>query len=693
MSDSASADLTARLKTLRTRIHQHNHWYHAEDAAQIPDGEYDALFQELKALEARYPHLVTPDSPTQRVGAAPLAAFAKVVHGHPMLSLDNLFSDDDTVAFDRRVQAGLGLAAEVAYVAELKVDGVAVSLCYKNGLLQRAATRGDGRVGEDVTAQVRTIAVVPLRLTHDRLTRDGDLPALLEVRGEVYMPLAAFERFNNRARERGERVFANPRNAAAGTLRQLDPRITAQRPLQMFCHGLAEVSRETLPQRHDQILALFQAWGLPVCAQWSLVQGVVGCLAYHRDMAARRDQLPYEIDGVVFKVNRLDWREKLGSVARAPRWAAARKFPAVEVTTTVNKIDIQVGRTGVLTPVARLQPVRVGGVWVTSATLHNYQELCRKDVRRGDTVVVRRAGDVIPEVVRTLSAGRDADAPPPEVPQQCPACGSTVIQGEGEVAIRCGGGLSCPAQQKEAVNHFVSRRALNIDGLGDKLVALLIGEGVLRDVADLFSLRAHRQRLIGLERLGEKSVDNLLDAIDAAREQDLSRLLFALGIREVGEGTAGNLARHFGTLTAVREASCEALQGAADVGPVVAARVVSFFAEAHNKAVIERLLAVEGNRWGQAAPAATAANQQLLAGRTVVLTGTFSGLSRREAKARLESLGAKVSGSLSGRTFFLAAGAAPGSKLTKAAALGVAVLDEAGLVELLETRTLPSSLV
>lgn len=663
----------ARVRALRAELAHHNHRYHVLDAPEIGDDAYDALFRELESLEQLHPVLITPDSPTRRVGAAALEGFAKVVHRAPMLSIDTVA---DVAEFDRRVREGLG-EAEVEYAAEPKIDGVAVSLIYERGLLVCVATRGDGREGEEVTAQARTIPSLPLRLLGE------GHPELLEARGEVFMTLAAFDAYNARALETGEKTFANPRNAAAGSLRQLDPRITAQRPLKLYCHGVGEVRAEGWPTRHDQVMALFRDWGLPTCPDAEVVVGVEGCRDYYERLRARRDQLPYEIDGMVFKVNVLAWRERLGFVARAPRWASACKFPSREAFTTVEAIDVQVGRTGALTPVARLQPVGVGGVTVTNATLHNFEELYRKDVRAGDTVRVRRAGDVIPEVVEVVVEKRPADALPVVTPASCPVCGGAVAKPEGEVVIRCIEGFFCPAQRKEAVRHFASRRAMNIEGLGEKLVEALFAGGLIGDVADLYRLRGMSERVAGLERMGEKSAENLLAAIEESRGRDLERFLFALGIREVGEATAASLARHFGTIEALMAASEAELKGAPEVGPVAAGRVWAFFRAPGSQALLERLLAEPGTGWHRAAPRAVAIGHPL-AGATVVLTGTLTAWTRQEAKARLEALGAKVSGSLSKRTRYLIVGEAPGSKLTQARELGVEILDETAMIALVQ---------
>lgn len=692
--NASEKNLLAQLTSLRERLHHHNYCYHVLDDPEIADATYDQLFAQLLDLERQHPALITPDSPSQRVGAKPLSGFVKVHHALPMLSLDNLFSAANLGDFDRRVCEGLGFDGEMSYVAEPKLDGVAVSLLYRQGILQQAATRGDGHVGEDVTAQLRTIDAVPLRLAGTDV-----FPELLEVRGEVYMPLAGFEEFNRLAREQDGKVFANPRNAAAGSLRQLDPQETKKRPLRFFCHGLGQVEAGTMPGCHDAILQQFQAWHLPVCELWESVVGMAGCLEYYRRMQAMRSSLPYEIDGVVYKVNQLAQRQRLGFVARSPRWAAAHKFPAREVSTVLLGVDFQVGRTGALTPVARLQLVQVGGVAVANASLHNFKEMARKDVRIGDTVMVRRAGDVIPEVVGVVLEQRPEDALVIVPPQHCPVCGAVVIQVQGEAVARCGGGLSCAAQRKEGIKHFVLRRAMNIEGMGDKLVDLLLREGLLDSVADIYTLADQRQRLQKLERLGEKSVDKLLLAIETSKKRYLGAFLFALGIREVGETIANNLARHFGSMENLMAADRETLEGVADVGPVVAEHLLSFFQESHNLEVIQRLQQVENSNWWhveESKHSITVGSSQsydvlapLLAGKTVVLTGTMETLSRQEAKSRLEQLGAKVSGSVSSRTFFVVAGASPGSKLKKAETLGVQVLTETELLKLLATEVLP----
>ena len=657
---------------LRGEINRHNYLYYVLDAPEIPDGEYDRLLRELQRLEAQHPDFITPDSPTQRVGAAPVAAFGTVRHALPMLSLENAFDEDEVTAFDRRVCERLGVD-EVEYVVEPKLDGLAISLRYEDGLLVQAATRGDGVTGEDVTHNVRTIPTVPLRLM------GSGWPGLLEVRGEVYMPMAGFTAFNERARARGEKEFVNPRNAAAGSLRQLDPRITAERPLALYCYGVGEVSGDSLPDNHFAILEQLRRWGFCINPEIRLVRGVAGLVDYFAAIGAKRSALAYEIDGVVYKVNDLAQRERLGFVSRAPRWAVAHKFPAQEATTTVVDIEVQVGRTGAVTPVARLEPVFVGGVTVSNATLHNADEVQRKDVRVGDTVVVSRAGDVIPRVASVVLSKRPADSVPFVMPTKCPICGSDVIKPEGEAVARCSGGLYCAAQRKEAIKHFASRRAVDVDGLGDKLIEQLVDCGLIRDPADLYHLT--QEQLAGLERMAEKSAANIIAALEQSRSTTLARFLFGLGIREVGEATALALANEFGTLAAIKDADEERLQQTPDVGPVVAAHVHAFFRQPHNLEVIDKLTAA-GLYWPDL-EVTTAV--QPLAGKTVVLTGTMESLSRDEAKERLQALGAKVAGSVSKKTSFVVAGAEAGSKLAKAEALGVEVMDEAGLLALLQS--------
>jgi len=660
-----------RIEALREQIRHHNHRYYVLDDPEIPDSEYDRLLRELQQLEAAHPELVSADSPTQRVGAKPLDSFQSVRHSMPMLSLGNVFSDEELADFDRRVRKGLGGVAEIEYCAEPKLDGLAIGLRYQDGRLMQAATRGDGQTGEDVTANVRTIQSIPLRLP------GSGWPALLEVRGEVFMPKAGFERLNRRAREAGDKVFANPRNAAAGSLRQLDSRVTASRPLAFYAYGLGEVSGSALAETHSEAMARLRAFGLPISPELRRVQGYQGCLDYYRAIGARRDALPYDIDGVVFKVDRLQDQERLGFVSRAPRWAIAHKFPAQEDITEVEDVEWQVGRTGALTPVARLRPVFVGGVTVSNATLHNLDEVRRKDLHIGDTVFVRRAGDVIPEVVRVLTERRPANARPVELPGHCPVCDSEVVRAEGEAVARCSGGLYCPAQRKEALRHFASRRAMDIEGLGEKLIDQLVEAELVHNPADLYRLQS--DQLAGLERMGDKSAQNLLEALEHSKSTSLARFLFALGIREVGEATAATLARHFGTLEALQAAGEAALLAVPDVGPVVAAHIHAFLQQPHNLEVIQALRAA-GVHWAETAPVDSIARP--LAGKTFVLTGALSE-PRDVVKDRLEALGAKVAGSVSGKTDYVVAGEEAGSKLAKAQTLGITILDEAGLAALL----------
>lgn len=665
------ADTLHRVAELREQLNLHNYRYYVLDDPQVPDSEYDRLMRELQSLEKQYPALIDPASPTQRVGAKPLEGFGEVAHRIPMLSLDNAFSDTDMLDFDRRVRERLGDTEQIIYTAEPKLDGLAISLRYESGLLVQAATRGDGSRGEDVTQNVRTIPSVPLRLLGD------DWPEVLEVRGEIYMPLAGFARLNEQARDRGEKGFANPRNAAAGSLRQLDPRITAQRSLAMYCYGFGEIAGGPLAATQSASIRRLADWGLRVSPEMRTVEGAAGCLDYYREISERRASLDYEIDGVVFKVDSLEQQERLGFVSRAPRWAIAQKFPAQEEMTRLLAIDIQVGRTGALTPVARLEPVNVAGVTVTNATLHNEEEIRRKDIRVGDMVVIRRAGDVIPQVVRSIPEQRTADLPPFQMPAQCPVCGSDVIRDADEAVIRCSGGLFCPAQRRQAIRHFAARRAMDIEGLGDKLVDQLVTLGMVETPADLYQLEP--EALERMERMGRKSAENLLEALEKSKRTSLGRFLFALGIREVGEATARSLANHFGDLEPIMLADVDALLQVPDVGPVVAEHLYTFFRQTHNQEVIRALLEA-GIRWEPVRVPDAAA--QPLAGKVFVITGTLS-QPREQIKQRLTSLGAKVTGSVSKKTDYLVAGAEAGSKLAKAEALGVAVLDEAGLQRLL----------
>lgn len=656
-----------QIETLRQQLRYHNYRYYVLDDPAIPDVEYDRLFRELQSLETAHPELITPDSPTQRVGAAPLTEFGEVKHAIPMLSLGNVFSDEELLAFDKRIHDRLKADAETEFVAEPKLDGLAISLLYENGVFTRAATRGDGETGEDVTLNVRTIASVPLRLLGE------GYPSVLEVRGEIYMPKAGFEAFNAKMRALGEKTFVNPRNAAAGSLRQLDPRLTAQRPLDIFCYAVGLVEGGTVPDTHYAILQQFREWGLRVCPDIRVVQGAQGCLDYFREIGIRRNSLLYDIDGVVYKVNSIATQQELGFISRAPRWAVAHKFPAQEEITELEGVDFQVGRTGALTPVARLKPVFVGGVTVSNATLHNMDEIERKDVRIGDYVIVRRAGDVIPEVASVILERRPDTAAPIVMPTHCPVCASEVQRPAGEAVARCTGGLYCPAQVKEAIKHFASRKAMNIDGLGDKMVEQLFDAGLIRHVDDLYSLDV--AAVAALERMGKKSAENLIAALASSKSTTLERFIYSLGIRNAGEGTAKALARHFGSLEMIQAANEETLKLVPDIGPVVAANVVQFFAEAHNRDTIQHLRDL-GVQWVnyEAKPAEALP----LAGKTYVITGTLS-RSRDDIKADLEALGAKVSGSVSKKTTALIAGENAGSKLDKAQALGVEILDEAGL--------------
>jgi DNA ligase (NAD+) len=664
----------ARARELHAELHRHNYRYYVLNDPSITDAQYDSLLRELQELEQRYPALLTPDSPTQRVGAPPVKAFGEVRHVQRMLSLDNAFTDEELADFDRRVRKGLEIE-QVDYAAEPKLDGLAVSLLYAGGTLVRAATRGDGTTGEDVTANVRTINAVPLKLL------GSGIPATLEVRGEIYLSHRGFTELNAQQAAQGHRPFVNPRNAAAGSLRQLDPKITAQRPLEIFCYGVGKVEGGRLPGSHTEILARLGDWHLRVYEDVRRVSGLEGCSGYYRHYEQCRGKLPFEIDGVVFKVDRLDQQDALGFVARAPRWAIARKFPAQERETVVTGIDVQVGRTGALTPVARLEPVFVGGVTVTNATLHNQDEIDRKDVRVGDTVIVRRAGDVIPEVVKVNLELRKPDAPRFRMPGHCPVCGSHVERIEGEAVTRCSGGLYCAAQRREAVKHFASRRAMDIEGLGDKLVVQLVDRGLVNDVSDLYRLTV--EQLTGLERMAEKSATNLVNALDKSRDTTLERFIYALGIREVGESTAQILAREFGGIEPLMAADIETLQAIHDIGPVVAQRIVDFFAESHNREVIDKLTTEKekggaGVRW----PTVEKPEHAPLAGKTFVLTGTLS-MPRDAMKARLQAAGAKVSSSVSKNTDYVVAGENPGSKYDKAVELDIEVLDEAGCLKLL----------
>ena len=672
MVDGLNDTVIANVNALKQELNEHNYHYYVLDAPTISDAAYDRLLRELQKFEKQYPQLVSPDSPTQRVGATPLAAFEQVNHRQAMLSLDNAFAEDEVLAFTHRAQERLGDTAQIRYSCEPKLDGLAVSLLYQNGQLIQGATRGDGRSGENVTANLRTIRDLPLSL------RGNDYPQLLEVRGEVYIPTAGFARLNALAEQQGDKLFVNLRNAAAGSLRQLDPRITAQRPLALFCYAIGTVDGGTLPNSHSEILQCLQQWGLRIPEHRETVDDAAGCLAYYKGMLACRADLPYAIDGIVYKVDSLAMQQQLGHVARAPRWAIAHKFPAEEEMTQVQDIEFQVGRTGVLTPVARLLPVFVGGVTVSNATLHNIEELQRKDVRIGDTVVIRRAGDVIPEVVKIIESQRPDNAQIITMPKQCPACDAIVVKIDGETATRCMAGLSCPAQRKEAIKHFAARKAMNIDGLGDKLVEQLVDAQLIQTIADLYHLP--REALLDLARMGERSADNLLAALEKSKQTTLPRFLFALGIREVGEATANNLAEHFMSLTAIMQADEEALLAVDDVGPIVAKRLREFFHESHNQTVIEQLQQADIH-WPAINPVTT---QLPMSGENCVLTGKLIALSRDQAKQQLQQLGAKVSGSVSKATTLVIAGADAGSKLKRAQQLDIKIIDEEALLVLLQ---------
>jgi DNA ligase (NAD+) len=667
---------------LRQQIAYHDKRYYELDEPEIPDAEYDKLMIELRALEAEYPDLITPESPTQHVAGAPGESFGEVVHKVPMLSLDNAFTDEDVQAFDRRIHERLGVQGDLDYWAEPKLDGLAVTVIYRNGKLAQAATRGDGVRGEDVTANVRQIRSVPHALR-------GQAPAVLEVRGEVFMRIKGFELMNKQARERGEKVFVNPRNAAAGSLRVLDPRITAKRPLQMYFYSIGTVEGGTIPPRQSELLKAFEGWGLPICPDAHLVQGVEGLLEYYHDMGARRSSLPYQIDGVVYKLDSRPDQERLGFVSRAPRWATAHKFPAEEALAIVRGIEWQVGRTGALTPVARLEPVFVSGVTVSNVTLHNIGEVHRKDVRVGDTVVVRRAGDVIPEIPNVVLERRPEWPQNPDklpkvtLPESCPVCGSKVIQEEGEAIARCTGGFTCRAQRQESIRHFASRRAMDIEGFGDKLVEQLVERDWVKSPADIYALTV--EKLTDLERMGEKSAANLIEAIEKSKKTTLPRLLYALGIPQVGEATALALAQSFGSLEALLEADATRIQQVPDIGPIVAAHVAAFVASPEHRAVLQRLRE-EGVAWPDVELLPTEAGEDTLVGQTFVVTGTLESMTREQAQEALIALGAKVSKSVSKKTTYVIAGAEAGSKLQKAQELGVEVLDEKAFLALLQSK-------
>ncbi|MGD8939290.1 MAG: NAD-dependent DNA ligase LigA [Gammaproteobacteria bacterium] len=672
---NVSKNVLNRIEQLREEISHHNYLYYVLDSPEIPDAEFDKLFRELQSLEQQYPELITPDSPTQRVGAGPLKAFGEVQHQIPMLSLGNAMDEEEVRNFGRRVAELIkeSDAEHIEYTAEPKLDGLAISIVYENGHLVQAATRGDGFTGEDVTQNVRTIKSVPLKLV------GKGYPPLLEVRGEVYMPKAGFAALNEKQQAAGVKTFANPRNAAAGSLRQLDSSITATRPLAMYCYGVGRVEGAELPSRHSKILQSLKQWGLRVSPEIKTVEGIKGCLDYFDGISKRREQLDYEIDGVVYKVDRIDLQEKLGFVSRAPRWAIAHKFPAQEAMTQVLGIEVSVGRTGALTPVAKLQPVDVGGVTVSNATLHNEDEIERLDVRVGDTVVIYRAGDVIPKVDRVIPSLRPEHTKKFHMPKQCPVCGSEVERREGEAITRCTGGLYCAAQRKNSIKHFNSRRAMDVDGMGDKLVDQLVDKGLIHDAADMYSLS--KEQLAGLERMADKSAQNILDALEKSKSTTLARFIYALGIRDVGEATAQALASHFGDLEALIKADEEALQEISDVGPVVANSIVKFFHQQHNRDVIHKLIKA-GVHWPKVTKVQT--KELPLQGKTFVITGTLS-MKRDELKDRLQSLGAKVTGSVSKSTDYVVVGEDPGSKADKAHQLGIAILDEAAIMDLLDS--------
>ncbi|MDX1696079.1 MAG: NAD-dependent DNA ligase LigA [Ketobacteraceae bacterium] len=670
---SDTSKLKEKAEQLREELWSHNYRYYVLDDPSIPDAEYDRLFRQLKELEQEHPELVTEDSPTQRVGAPPLEMFEEVKHRVPMLSLDNVFDEEELRAFDRRIRERLDTEDDIDYVCEPKLDGLAVSLMYENGRLVRGATRGDGQTGEDITRNIRTIHAIPLKL------RGNGFPPRIEVRGEVFMPLEGFNRLNESAAEKGEKTFANPRNAAAGSLRQLDSGVTAKRPLDMYAYGIGFYEGAELPDYHYEILQSLKQWGFRINPEIEQVRGVDACLQYHDKLLKKRDDLGYEIDGIVYKVNTIRLQKELGFVSRAPRWATAHKFPAQEEMTILKDVEFQVGRTGAITPVARLEPVSVGGVTVSNATLHNMDEIQRMDLRIGDTVIVYRAGDVIPKVVRAVEEKRPKNARRIQLPDSCPVCGSDIGKPENEAVARCTGGLFCQAQVKEAIKHFASRRAMDIDGLGDKLVEQFVDQGLIRHVSDLYHLEA--AQIAGLERMGEKSAGNLIEALEKSKATTLQRFIYALGIREVGEATALNLASHFGSLQKIRDASESELLEVADIGPIVAKHIYTFFRQPHNLEVIEDLQDC-GVHWDEVEIDQN--REKPLEGLTYVLTGTLERMTRDEAKGYLQTLGAKVSGSVSKKTHCVVVGDNAGSKLSKAESLGVETMDEDSFIEFLE---------
>lgn len=666
-------DLVKQAEELRREIDEHNYRYYVLEEPSISDAEFDRLFRKLQTLEDAHPELLTPDSPTQRVGAAVIGAFAPVNHYVPMLSLNNAFSEEEVQAFDQRIHQRLGIEGPLEYCCETKLDGVAVSIVYEEGLLIRAATRGDSSTGEEITHNIRTIPSVPLKL------RGKNIPKLLEIRGEVYLGKAEFAALNERSVERGEKIFVNPRNAASGSLRQLDPTITASRNLKIYCFSLGAVSDDfDMPERHSDFLLKMKEWGLRVSPLAHVVKGVEGCVAYYNKLQKIRGELPYEIDGVVYKVNNRNYQQDLGFVSRAPRWAIAHKFPASEELTVVQDIDFQVGRTGTLTPTARLKPVFVGGATVSNATLHNLDETWRKDIRVGDTVIVRRAGDVIPEVVAAVIEKRPKGTHPVSLPITCPVCGSEVIKPEGEAYAKCTGGLYCHAQLKSSFLHFASRRAMDIEGLGERMVDLLLETNLISDISDLYCLT--EAKIAELPRMGEKSAENLINAVAHSKDTTLARFLYSLGIPNVGEATALNLAMHFKSLEPIMNADEETLQSVPDIGPIVAAQIVAFFRQPYNQEIIQKLRDL-GVHWQDIV---TEENQPLT-DQTFVLTGTLESLTRDEARERLQALGAKVTNSVSAKTSYVVAGVDPGSKLEKAEKLNVPILDEEAFLKLLDS--------
>lgn len=668
-----------KIVQLKKKINEHNYHYHILDTPIISDAAYDKLFRELEKLEKQYPELISHDSPTQRVGSAPLTSFQQVQHALPMLSLENAFSEKEVLAFNKRIQERLQTQKDIEYACEPKLDGIAVSLIYHKGQLIRAATRGDGTLGEDITLNIRTILSIPLQL------RGQDYPESLEVRGEVYIPKKAFQELNNRLKKQHEKTFVNARNAAAGSLRQLNPKITAQRALAFFTHSVGQMKEAKLAGTHTAILKQFKQWGLPRCPQTQTAKNIAACLAYYHKIQKERATLPYEIDGVVYKVNSISLQKQLGFVSRAPRWALAHKFPAQEEFTQILAIEFQVGRTGALTPVARLQPVFVGGATISNATLHNMEEIKRKDIRIGDTVIIRRAGDVIPEVVSVVKEKRPASTHPLKLPKHCPVCGSDIIKIETEAIARCSGVLFCPAQRKEAIKHFASRKAMNIEGLGDKIVNQLVDTNLVKEVSNLYHLTP--EQLVDLEHLGKKSASKLCHAIQASKKTTLGRFLYGLGIRDVGITTALNLAQYFQSLKSLMAADKETLLAIPDIGPIVAAHIKKFFGETHNLQAIKNLLVV-GITWPKPTPLHNQQHPFLLAGKSFVLTGGLSELSREQATTLLQELGAKVTSSVSKKTDYVIAGKDPGSKLTRAQELGLTVLTENKFLALLKKANL-----